>query len=488
MSAARQGQRSIRPGLFFPNLTLNKLRQFDTQKLNSSSALEPHYTQEDSLLENFSFLTKIFDGFFGYLLAGLLGFFSRVLFLRLPRFFRYVKRKSHVRWKESYFPDDIDTITLDLAGTNENDDVGGGFEYDYKSIRDSSQVFRLKFPASAIALEDNSTVSFSLDNFNTSSDVVFGKNSLSYLDEITGVEGISKRVREASILEARLFFAQEEGRHFNGRGFGLRSIKFNRSGNLERPKLDISLYRTDYFTQCVMHRVALELLSEGVISADDIASNRDSGFDVINTTYYPFIAGLAINAFVLTDEGRELVLVRRSANANNSLDHAGKYNTSIDEAFSQFDTTHSKFGQGNVTIQNCFRRGAKEELGIDVDDPMLGQLSVFQVFFVKSLFQVALAGYSKFDGTFEELNSLPAQDKPLEHEYMESFEFGPKSMSKLISHGDLIPYVRDILIDFCKVRGIDVDPSAGRGIYSKFRYTYIYTLTFLQLLHSKISR
>ncbi|WP_162947045.1 hypothetical protein [Ruegeria sp. EL01] len=266
-------------------------------------------------MENFDFLTKFFDSVLGFLLGAVLGFFSRTFFLRLPRFFRYVKRKSHIKWRESYFPNDVDIITLDLAGTTEDEDVEGGFVYDHKSVRDSAQVFLLKFPEAAIAQEDHSTVSFSLENYNTDFHEVFGKTSLRHLDEITGIRGLSERVTEASILEAKLLFSQKEGRHFNGRTFGLRSIKFNRSGNLERPKLDISLYRTDYFTQCVMHRVALGLLSEGMLSADKIASNRESGFDVINTTYFPFIVGLAINAFVLTDEGRELVLVRRSANA-----------------------------------------------------------------------------------------------------------------------------------------------------------------------------
>jgi hypothetical protein len=47
------------------------------------------------------------------------------------------------------------------------------------------------------------------------------------------------------------------------------------------------------------------LLSDGSLSPEVIAVNRHNGFDVINTTYYPFIAGLAINAFVYaTDEGR----------------------------------------------------------------------------------------------------------------------------------------------------------------------------------------
>ncbi|WP_120636167.1 hypothetical protein [Ruegeria sp. EL01] len=116
-----------------------------------------------------------------------------------------------------------------------------------------------------------------------------------------------------------------------------------------------------------------------------------------------------------------------------------------------------------MTINRCFRRGAKEELGINVDDPILSPMNVFQVFFVKSLFQVALAGYSKFEGTFEELRALPAQDKPLEHESMESFEFGSKAMSKLLIGGELIPFVRDILIDFCKVKNIDVDMTENGG-------------------------
>ncbi|WP_162930170.1 hypothetical protein [Pseudophaeobacter sp. EL27] len=439
-------------------------------------------------MENFDFLTKTFDGFFGYFLAAIIGFFSRAVFLRIPRFFRYVSRKAHVRWKETYFPDDTDTITLDLAGTNLDDDAGSGFIYDYKSIRDSAQVFRLSFPVSVVSGEDIGSTSFSLKDFNTKSDEVFGKNHISHLEEITGIEGLSEKIVRASEIEAKLFFSKKNGRHFNGKAFGLRSVNFNRSGNLEQPKIDISLYRTDYFTQCVMHRVALDLLSDGTLSPDEISSNRNSGFDVINSTYYPFIAGLAINAFVLTDEGREIVLVRRSANANNSLDHAGKYNTSIDEAFSQFDTTHSKFGHGNVTIQNCFRRGAKEELGINLDDPMLGELSVYQVFFVKSLFQVALAGHCTFDGTFEELRSLPAQDKPLEHESMESFEFRVRPMSKLVNSGELIPFARDLLIDLCRIRGIDVDSTLGKGISPLFMYIKIYVGTFVKTLTSRMGQ
>lgn len=437
-----------------------------------------------------SIITKIIDGFFssinneifGYVIAALLGFFSRVLFLRIPRFFRYVRRKSYIRWKESYFPIDTDTIVLDLAGTTQDDDISGGFVYDYKSVRDTAQYFRLRFPSDVVSEMDNSAYSFSLSDFNTGDHEIFGKNTLSELEMITGIDDISGRIKIASEIEAKLFFAQEQGRNFNGSGFGLRSIKFNRTGNLERPKIDISLYRTDYFTQCVMSRVVMELMKDGQISSEKVFSDRNFGFDVISRKYYPFIVGLAINAFVFTDEGRELTLVRRSANANNNLDHAGKYSSSIDEAFSQYDSDHSTYGHGNVTIRNCFRRGAKEELGVDPDDPRLSNLTVYQVFFVKSLFQVALAGYCTYDGPFEELRSYPAQDKPLEHESMESFSFTPRVMSKLISSDEIIPCIRDILIDLCKLKSIDIDLSTDRGFSRFLKRVYVYVTTLAEAL------
>ncbi|MCZ4288147.1 hypothetical protein [Hoeflea alexandrii] len=433
----------------------------------------------------YDLINNIREEAIGYTIALILGYVVTVLFLRVPRYFKYVRRKAYIRWSESYFPNDTDTIILDIAGADQDEYNSNGFEYDYKSIRDSGQVFRLKFPGHVVDEFQDNSVSFSLEDFNTSNDEVFGKSEISELERITEISDIRERISRACEIEAKLFYFKEKGRNFNGKGFGLRSINFDRIGNLESPKIDISLYRTDYFTQCVMSRVALELLEEGVISSDGVKYNDEDGFGIINRKYFPLIPGLAINAFVFTDEGREITLVRRSANANSSLDHAGKFDSSIDEAFSQFDVTHSVYGRGSVTISNCFRRGADEELGIKPEDPMLGELIVYQVFFVKSLFQVALAGYCKYDATFEEMRSLTGKDKPLEHKDMISVQFNSRNMSEFIMRGDIIPCIRDILIDLCRLKGLKIDLTYGKGFYGMCKYLFIYIKTFFEFAYRR---
>lgn len=60
----------------------------------------------------------------------------------------------------------------------------------------------------------------------------------------------------------------------------------------------------------------------------------------------------------------------------------------MNEGFSSIDFDYHKMGQGNITIDNCFRRGMEEELGIAVNSRALSPIHIYDIFLYRIYFKL----------------------------------------------------------------------------------------------------
>lgn len=304
----------------------------------------------------------------------------------------------------------------------------------------------------------NRTIDNKAQQFHTGQDIIFGsRGALERLSEITGIASLPLLVEEARLIESELFFHRRGNRHFNSKKVGVRSVNFDRRGDDEQARLQLSVYRTDYFTHCVMQRVIKRLIDDKVVNPDVVEGN----VSILNDRWYPFMTSLGLNVFLLTDLNRKIVLARRSANV--AGDQASRLHVSMNEGFSAIDFDKRRAGVGSITVENCFRRGMDEELGFAEYNKRLGDVSVYDLFLVRANFQVGLFGWASFQGVSEELLTQRGQDSTLEVQRFEFHDFNSESMNDLLSRDVFTSYARFGLWDLCQIRGLITQEFRVRG-------------------------
>lgn len=219
-------------------------------------------------------------------------------------------------------------------------------------------------------------------------DVLLGFESLSEIENLTGINNLEVRVDRHRKVAADHALAGENDFHFNSKKIGVRNIDLRRVGDEEVSYLSLTSFQTDYFSHGVMQGVIREWLKEDRSVLPALRDNEK----LIFKKYCMFCTSLGMNAFVLNEWRDSLTLVRRSKKTADGETAAGKFHVTMNEGFSSIDFDHGRIGRGFITVDNCFRRGMAEELGISPSSRLLSPVHVFDVFFVPDLFQFGLFG------------------------------------------------------------------------------------------------
>lgn len=206
---------------------------------------------------------------------------------------------------------------------------------------------------------------------------------------------------------AESFLNRTDGAYFNGKSYGvLTSDAFARTSSQdERPVLNISLYKTDYYTHRVFERTMEKLaINKNELSLSDL-----------NNKYPAFRTSLGVSVIVVIPSSNEIILTVRNKTAAYNQGKNWIY-VSVTEAFSEtdFDTY-----TGKPDINLCIQRGLTEELGItgEMYDP--NDITIYDMFFEKEFFQDGITASVKLrdDITLDQIKKktdLEVKDKGLE--------------------------------------------------------------------------
>lgn len=377
-----------------------------------------------------------------------LTFILGVLFTRAINWWKIIRTRARYGFYQRNENDGNDVIILDSGVPH--------FIIDSRSIIDTGEKFLLSFPREELrkthkAYIDKLEFTEKEQDFHYDEDIIFSGKDMKWLASITGIDSLETRIEQARMTVANRFAGAEKGNYFNSRTIGLRKYTFDRVGNLEQSKLDIQVYRTDYFTHKVMQNVIYDLIREKTVKIDEIEKNHALLFE----KYFPFLASMGLNVFILSDNESRLNLCRRSRNASrDGVNLSGKLHVTMNEGFTATDYDKRRQGHGNITIDNCYRRGMEEELGIKENNTKLGEINVYDFFFSKSLFQIGLFAWASYRGNEDDLINSPAQDRSLESAGMVQCDFNNKDIQKLLIEEEFTCYSRKGLENLCRLKNI----------------------------------
>jgi hypothetical protein len=141
---------------------------------------------------------------------------------------------------------------------------------------------------------------------------------------------------------------------FNGLMYGVDCIMLSRTVQEEESVFSIGFYKTDYYTYSVMGNIYKKLKERDQVF-------KIGGVNDINK-YTPFLPSFGLAGFVIFNRGNgdEVLIGKRSQFVG--VDK-GKWHFSFNEAFSMKD----KNVYEDLSLEACFFRALKEELGINND-------------------------------------------------------------------------------------------------------------------------
>ena len=188
-------------------------------------------------------------------------------------------------------------------------------------------------------------------------DKVFGGALDTVLKEIP-IEDLGIRIERSREKIFRQFLNQENGCYFNNKKYGVEQINpFARTEDeIEKAKLTIRLFVTDYFTHRVMKDVCKQLIAEKNEYISHINYNRIGPEKI-------FFTSLGINLLLLEDslaDNAGILVTSRSTNAAETYSKR-MFSLSVIEgvSISDYDSYMHK-----VRLGTAVERGLKEELNV----------------------------------------------------------------------------------------------------------------------------
>ena len=235
------------------------------------------------------------------------------------------------------------------------------------------------------------------------------------------------KLQIAAEVVAKDFVTQLENgaTRFNGKMFGVRSVKCERLTEDEKAGLSMEFYTTDYFTYRVFAKLYQEYKSKFLINGvKDLKK------------YIPFLSSFGIANFVIASDNTDeyILLGHRS---NNVIVDKNRLHFSMNEAFSLKDIDEFE----EPSFKSCLFRGLKEELGINKDfKKNVVDYGFLDLGMDVNRMEMGISSYTKlkFDDNFtpdtlRQLYSI-AQDRELE---TKKLEFIPMSnLNRFISENE----------------------------------------------------
>lgn len=223
------------------------------------------------------------------------------------------------------------------------------------------------------------------------------------IETSTGISNLCELIEKHRIIVGKNFLSSRNGALFNGIKYGIYALRFTRLGANEDPGIEMDLFETDYFT----HRVFRSIYHELKDMKHEMTHVESSNF----IKYNPFLTSFGINCLLICNgkNGREIVIGTRSARV-----HGGdpRFHITMNEGLSQTD----KDPFGRISLEECFKRGLLEELGIDNKIYNLASKACLYDFFLeRTNFEIGLSAAFEINLSFENsISKLISRDKSLE--------------------------------------------------------------------------
>ncbi|MEE0923890.1 MAG: hypothetical protein UIB40_06135 [Paludibacteraceae bacterium] len=163
---------------------------------------------------------------------------------------------------------------------------------------------------------------------------------------------------------------------FNNEQIGIDNIDLNRTsyvdGNgVERPIIELRLYKTDYFTAQVMVDLYKELraidIRRKVTNPNYVSPFDNPTIQDLNREFRPFMSSLGVGGYVIFDKGQGLeywTVLRSSSIRNGTIGDYQLRSYSFDETMDLRDTNMDNNGRQEASIFRGAERATEEELGL----------------------------------------------------------------------------------------------------------------------------
>lgn len=277
----------------------------------------------------------------------------------------------------------------------------------------------------------------------------------------TGIPNLQELIDVARHEVAEGFLNSNKGWHFNAGKYGVWDVEFARKwGEEESRSLQMTLYRTDYFTFNVTQKI-YEMLKRDPGSRHIV---DDMTTDITPKKLYKyrmFLSAFGVNAVVFLNsrtKGTVCILAERSILAADTPG-SGVFHVTMNEGLTLIDKDNKK---DKVRLSTCLRRGLYEELGLNDDVTTTRMKADFHdLFLVKSSYQLGIsASVVLEDMDFEEFHgywAFCAKDRNSETKSLAAINFDKKSIEDFLSRNEVIPYSKYIIALICAHKGVVLD-------------------------------
>lgn len=265
-------------------------------------------------------------------------------------------------------------------------------------------------------------------------DYYFEKDAiLEDLATMTRIENLPELIEKHRIIVGNMFLRDLDKAYsiFNGKKFGVYSIKNRRLNASEDAGFHIEFYETDYFTHKVFRSIYKEL-KDNNHEISKINIYPEEGLDYLR----PFMTSFGVNSFIIarTEKGEKGIIFSkrspRTANTQESIWHV-----TMNEGLS-FTDLEGK----DISLINCLYRGLKEELGIGEEHHKLIEREKFlDLFLVKDNFEIGITSLVETTSTMDVVCNLHsiAKDSVLETEELKIVPLNSKEIIGFIQSNKL---------------------------------------------------
>ena len=268
------------------------------------------------------------------------------------------------------------------------------------------------------------------NNINFEKDFFFTKNTcLEDLDEMTGIKGLADLITKHKEITGRWFLDELDKAYtiFNGKKFGIYSIKSHRLRDAEDPGLSIEFYETDYFTHKVMRSVYQELKSLNHPICN-MKTYPIEGIDHLR----PFMTSFGVNTFLIVNSekaDKSIVFAKRSKRTANTRESI--WHVTMNEGLSLTDIEGK-----DISLVKCLHRGLNEELGIKEHHYKdIEKEKFMDLFLVMDNFEVGISSVVVMDASADKVKNLHsiAKASVLETEEICAVDFNSRDINRFIS-------------------------------------------------------
>lgn len=376
-----------------------------------------------------NFIKDVFDHDLGTLIAMAVGYLGgkaleKVYDAAIDKAFSHISEKYRKKkFKKLY--DAHEKLVIEKHNIMPIDHADPFYEHTDIEIINTGKKFCLDCPEpykQQIKMKRND-ISFERDFF-------FSKyTGLEDLDEITGIGGLAELIVKHKEITGQWFLNELDKAYpiFNGKKFGIYSIRSHRLRETEDAGLSIEFYETDYFTHKVMRSVYQELKSLNHPICN-MKTYPVEGIDHLR----PFMTSFGVNTFLIvySEKGdKSIVFAKRSKRTANTRESI--WHVTMNEGLS-FTDIEGK----DISLVKCLHRGLNEELGIkehyykDIEKEKFMDL-----FLVMDNFEVGISSVVVMDASEDKIKDLHsiAKDSVLETEEICAVDFNSRDINRFIS-------------------------------------------------------